>query len=90
MSSRHGEDGESFAVSDFHPQLPPLLSPPGLLPRGQKCLEKLGQETWADVRVENGEEDGKETDPYCMGLEKKGPKEGKRSFSPGHESLLSN
>lgn len=25
-----------------------------------------------------------------MRLEKKGPKEGKRSFSPGHESLLSN
>ena len=43
------------------PQLPPLLlSPPGLLPRGQKCLEKLGQERGADVRLENGEEDGKE------------------------------
>lgn len=61
MSSRHGEDGESFTVSNFHPQLSPLLlSPPGLLPRGQKCLEKLGQERGADVRVENDEEDGKE------------------------------
>ena len=35
-------------------------APPGLLPRGQKCLEKLGQERGADVRVENDEEDGKE------------------------------
>ena len=61
MSARHGEDGESFTTSNFHPQMLPLLSPAGIMPQRQRCLEKLGQERGTDLGVENGE-DGKERD----------------------------